>query len=338
MILVPTLPARSPVLVEEQIGSRRLSRVCLISAPTPLHSLPHYGVKVGIDDLMIKREDLTSPLYGGNKVRNLEFVLADALQHGAKAVRTLVPYGSNFTAALASEARNLGLAVHLHQFVAQENAQTHAHARFAQATGALLRTHRGRTGPLRAAIDFARDQEATYVIAPGASNILGATSHLRALLETLTQLKQQDRAAPDVIIVGPGTCGNTAGLLAAISALKLPTKLIGVRCADPIVCRRSRVLSLAGATLRFNGYRDNVSTSNFRLVEAPGHIRYGVPTQEGLQASKEFFDHEGLPLDVTYTSKVIATLKQLRNEGAISRRERVLYWHTYSSRALSPSL
>jgi 1-aminocyclopropane-1-carboxylate deaminase/D-cysteine desulfhydrase-like pyridoxal-dependent ACC family enzyme len=338
MIPAQTLPSHQPVIVEERIGIRSLSRVCLIAGPTPVHTLEHYGAQIGIDDLMIKREDLTSPLYGGNKVRNLEFVLADALRQGATAVRTLVPYGSNFTAALASEARHLGLRVHLHQFVAQENTQTHAHARFASDHGAVLRTHRGRFGPIHAALDFTRDREATYAIAPGASNLFGATAHMRALRETLTQLKEQGRAAPDVILVGTGTCGNTAGLLAAIRSLKLPTKLIGVRCADPLVCRRSRVLSLASATLRFNGLPEYATKTDFQLVEAPGHLRYGVPSKLAIQAAQEFFELEGLPLDITYTSKVIAALKHLRSQGAIQRRDRVLYWHTYSSRALPPSL
>lgn len=338
MIRPQTLPRMKPTLVEELIGSRRLPRVSLIAAPTPLHTLSRYGARIGIDDLMIKREDLTSPRYGGNKVRNLEFVLAQALKQGATAVRTLVPYGSNFTASLASEAAFLGLGVNLHQFVAQENSQTHGHARFAQSEGAVLRTHRGRLGPLRAALTFVRDTEASYAIAPGASNILGATAHLRALYETLSQLKEQGRRAPDVIVVGTGTCGNTAGLLAAIHSLKLPTRLIGVRCADPIVCRRSRVLSLARTTLYFNGLKEYVSPNDFQLVEAPGHIRYGVPSREALAAAQEFYDLEGLHLDVTYTSKVIASLKKLREDGAIGRSERVLYWHTYSSLALSPSL
>ncbi len=306
------------------------TKVSLIAGPTPLHEILNYSNKFDLDHpLMIKREDQTSVLYGGNKVRNLEFVLADAIKNKATHLKTLVPFGSNFTASLSSESQKLGLGLNLFQFMAQNNLQTRAHATFAQNHNASIKTYSGASGVMRAGIAFLNDKT-SYSIAPGASSVLGAIGHFFALIEAIEQLSFK---APQFIFVGTGTCGNSAGLLAGITHLKLSTKLIGVKCAHPIVCNPRKVERLANKVLAQLGSSERVRSGQFTLIDSPGHVGYGIPSKIALDESKTFYSLEKIALDITYTSKVVAALKDQIIRGQISPKDRVLYWHTYSSKA-----
>jgi len=90
-----------------------LPRVALAELPTPLTDVSALGTRLGIGSLAIKRDDLTSPIYGGNKVRKLEFLLADALARGCDAVATFGAVGSNHALATAVFAGRLGLGCHV---------------------------------------------------------------------------------------------------------------------------------------------------------------------------------------------------------------------------------
>src|SRR5713101_2838243 len=82
------------------------TRLC--NYPSPVEKLPNLGRAVGADEIWIKRDDLLSSIYGGNKVRKLEFILADARSRGAKTLITVGGLGSNHALALAAYSRNLG--------------------------------------------------------------------------------------------------------------------------------------------------------------------------------------------------------------------------------------
>ena len=322
-----------PQLQTLKLGNAQLPHISLLQGVTPIEVLENYAESLKFDyPILIKREDQTSSLYGGNKVRNLEFIIAEAIKQNAKSLKTLIPYGSNFTASLASESQRIGIQVNLHQFVAHKNKQTISHAKYAESHKAKLFTYSGKLGPIRAGTSFLRDTS-SFTIAPGGSTTLGASGHLRALLECVNQLRSTRKELPDFIIVGTGTCGNTAGILAGITMLGLKTKLIGVKCADAIVCNRRRAIKLANQTLAFLGSQQRVAPQQFTLVEAPGHIKYGLPSQIAIAEAKIFTELENIQLDLTYTSKVIATLASLRKTKKLNSKDKVLYWHTYSDKA-----
>ena len=101
------LERRFPALVG------RLSRCALASLPTPVHRLAELGRETGLSDLWIKRDDQTGRVYGGNKVRKLEWLLADALARGHRTVLTTGALGSNHALATTIYARELGLRTRL---------------------------------------------------------------------------------------------------------------------------------------------------------------------------------------------------------------------------------
>ena len=94
--LYPALP--------ENIRHTRLIHSC-----TPVQLMEPLNTQLGVDNLYIKRDDLTSPIYGGNKVRKLEFLLGEAIQGGLKEVLTFAGAGSNHALATAIHAKEVGL-------------------------------------------------------------------------------------------------------------------------------------------------------------------------------------------------------------------------------------
>jgi 1-aminocyclopropane-1-carboxylate deaminase/D-cysteine desulfhydrase-like pyridoxal-dependent ACC family enzyme len=307
----------------------------IVPVETPVEKLEALGRRFGHPTLYVKREDQTHSVYGGNKVRNLEFVLAETLARGKNRIVTLVPKGSNFTAALSAHGKLAGIEIELSQFVALENPQIEAHFEFSREHGARMGTFRGRSGPVAAAAQsFYRglNPKADY-IAPGASSVTGALGHANAFLELAAQARKGLVPMPDYLVVGAGTCGTTAGLLAGIQIARAPTRVIAVRCAERIVCNRPKIERLALAVL------DRLALKacrpfRFELVESPENLGYAVPSIAARGVMDTFLDAEGIELDTTYTSKVALYLKHAFEKGEF-RGKSLLYWHTFSPAALT---
>lgn len=324
-------PKLAAEIVKRYPRLQDVPRENLIAEPTPVHPLTRLGRSWGHGSFYVKREDQTHSLYGGNKVRNLEYVLGDARQKGADHLVTLVPFGSNFTAALAVHGRRSGLQVHLAQFMAQRNTQIEAHAEFCEQQGARLSNATGLTGPVVAAVRAFTSSLSprTYWVTPGASNLLGAMGHANAFLEMQAQVKAGLIPAPHTIVVGTGTCGTLAGLAAGALLAQSPVQLIGVRCAEKIVCHPGRVRRLASAVIQKATGSRPAKVDGFQIVDVPSRSRYAVADPKAIPAMRAFWEQEGISLDTTYTAKVGLFLETEMKRGQFRGRN-VLYWHTYS--------
>ncbi|MCX6116817.1 MAG: pyridoxal-phosphate dependent enzyme [Proteobacteria bacterium] len=295
----------------------KFQRVPLIERPTPLVPCQMF------DDVLIKREDVTAPIYGGNKVRNLEFVLGAAKQQNANSIYTLIPTGSNFSAAIATHGVRHGFDVRLFQMTLAQNEQIRKHESFALAQGAVISKHDGLTAPalaLKDAVLFGlTHRQSSFHVTPGASSVLGAMGHARALFEI------PEDAVPDYIFVGAGTCGTTAGLLAGIKLRNLKTRVIAVRCAGRSVCNGMRIERLGNKLLRLLESHQRISSQDYNLVEGSG--RYGHAPEGFDRIQKSYLDANELELDSTYTSKVILKMQEMKT---IWKGGTAIYWHTFS--------
>lgn len=303
---------------------------------TPVGRLAVAGKRWGHDRLFIKREDRTATLYGGNKVRNLEFILGEALARGASRIVTVAPLGSNFVAALAAQASRVGLDVEVEHFVPVRSHQIDTHANFSAAAGASLSLHAGRRGAVGAAsvaaLKLATSADAFWC-APGGSSVTGALGHLNAALELAEQVRAGEIPQPDAIVVGAGTCGTMAGLTAGFRLAGLDVRLIGVRCVDRVVCHRRAIARLANGVLARIGASGRVHASDITLVDSPFDHGYGVPLGRAEELMASFEADERIRLDTTYTSKVVAKLGELLDSGIFTGKN-VLYWHTFSPAAM----
>ncbi len=327
--------------------------ITLIDQPTPVARLESLGSEIGHANLFVKREDLTALGYGGNKVRNLEFLLGRARHLGYSRVAMVAPMGSNFVAAAASQAARIGMNSEFFHFVPAQNRQIQQHARFTQSTGAHLHINGGAIVPaivksslglsLRLSQNF-RTLEKTFHLPMGGSDPIGSLGHVNAALELAMQIRQGDIPPIDHLVVGVGTCGTMAGLLVGLRMANLPINLIGVRCVDRILCNEKRIARLANQIAKSLRLNFSFSSSEINLRDCtaydgaggPSAVHYGKQLPQAEDLISQMQKTEQITLDTTYTTKVVHYLTNwIKNEPFQTRRKNILYWHTFSPTAMT---
>ncbi|MGH8728291.1 MAG: pyridoxal-phosphate dependent enzyme [Burkholderiales bacterium] len=303
---------------------------------TPVGQLTSAGKRRGHSQLFVKREDRTASLYGGNKVRNLEFILGDAIARKVSRILTVAPLGSNFVAALAAQASRVGLDVEVEHFVPARSPQIDTHANFSAAAGAKLSLHAGRRGAVAAAGAAAlrlMTSEDTLWCAPGGSSVTGALGHLNAALGLVEQVRAGRAAKTRRHRGRRGNLRHDGGAYRRLAGC-------GTRhAARRRSLRRSHRLQRArdreacewrsGA----GGQRRRVLANEICLVNSPLDHGYGIPLGRAEELMASFEADEGIRLDTTYTSKVVSKLAELLTSGEFKGKN-ILYWHTFSPAAI----
>ena len=312
----------------------RLPWTPLATLPTPVDAWPPSAELPG--GLYVKRDDLTSPLYGGNKVRKLEFALALARERGARALVTLGGIGTNQGLALALHGRAAGFAVEVSLAPQPITPTVRDNLRGLVAAGATLRFARTGVGSLwgawRAVGARRAAGERPCFIPAGASTPLTTIGHVAAALELAAQIEQGVLPVPDRIFVAAGTCGTAAGLVAGCKLARLPTRVTAVRVFDAIRANRWTITSLARRTLTLLRALEPgvphvpVAAGDFDLVTGFLGGGYGDPTPAARSAVA--WAAPRLLLETTYTGKTMAAcLAHAAQTGA----RPVLFWNTFNS-------
>jgi D-cysteine desulfhydrase len=295
--------------------------------PTPLEPHPVLAARTGVPELWVKREDRSSPLYGGNKVRGLEFLFSDV--RPGDAVMTIGGWGSTHCLATVRHARALGARGVVAQFPQGSNANAVDTAR-AIGTGASA-CYRARTWPgfpfawLRAWIAAGRLGPRRYIPGGGAAPV-AVLGHALAALELAAQLPDR----PDAIITPLGSGGTAAGLVLGCGLLGWETRVFAVQVAPRVVANAARVRRLASSARRLlleQGIPFPHVPRSPELMVIPGMGRgYGYPTPEG-EAARAWAEASGLRVDWTYGGKTLAALPALVGKSG----KRIVFWHTYAA-------
>lgn len=299
------------------------ARASLAVLPTPLLSAPRLADALGLGGtLLVKRDDLTGFAVAGNKARQLEFLLAEAVEQGADVLVTGGTIGSNFVSAAAAAAAYAGLGCVV--VLAGDPVDRTAHPNLAAATawGARPRwtgeADRASVDDLlpRVAEQLASEGARPYVVPRGGANATGALGYRLAVDEVVGQL--EGRSPTVVIAVGAG--GTLAGLVAGVVAHGRPFRVIGASVSRSVGEVEMRVLDLAQQVARRCG-DEPAQTRDVHLVDArgPGH---GVASHAGDAAAALALRCAGLVLDPVYTAKALAVLASAVPEGL------ALFWHT----------
>jgi D-cysteine desulfhydrase len=291
--------------------------------PTPLEPAPSLARAVGARGLWVKREDRA----GGNKVRGLEFLLADA-PRGTVFV-TVGGTGSTHCLATAFHGRSLGHRTALAQFPQPDTDASRAIAAATARVADLVIRARTRAGlPLAVVRAWvrARGLGAPRWIPGGGAHPRAVLGHLLAALELATQL---DGPPPDAIVMPLGTGGTAAGIALGVAWLNWPTRVIAVRVAPRLVANRWRIARLARRAAHLLEARDPQfriphSAFRFQVVDGLGS-GYGHPSPAGERARVLAADH-GLTLDPTYGAKAFAALMHLATRNV----QRTVFWHTFA--------
>jgi D-cysteine desulfhydrase len=284
--------------------------------------------------LWIKRDDLTHEVYGGNKVRKLEVLLAEAIARRVKRVVTVGAVGSHHVLATTYFGGLAGLGVEA--ILVPQPSTPHVLEVLRADLGLGLKVFPVRSWSAVPFVFGARVAAGAWPIPVGGSNVAGSMGYVKAARELATQVREGLLPEPDVCVVALGSGGTAAGLAAGFAAEGLKTRVVGACVSKPPWALRFVSLSLAKACARRAGppalagsMRDRLSIDTRFLGAGYGHASAGG--QEAVEAGQEI----GLTLDATYTAKAFASaLWHVRAR----RGANVLYWHTLSSAPMAPLL
>jgi D-cysteine desulfhydrase len=305
--------------------ARHFPRLELGEAPTPVRPLAGLGA-----DLWMKDEGRFGTLWGGNKVRKLEWTLADALAGGKRTIVTAGALGTNHGLATALYGRAQGLEVTL--ALVDQPLDDHVRAQLAriEASGATVRRTHGRARTLAATPAILVRARRPYYLPVGGSSPRGCLGYVDAALELGRQVEAGELPEPSHAVVAIGSGGTAAGLMAGLPLAGLSTRVVGIAVYGKRSPSTRRIARLARRTLALLDHQGGV-LAPFDLRTDWLGAGYGHRTPEAEAATRLAREREDLELDPVYTSKAVAALLELRQDGALGSGP-VLYWHTYGPR------
>lgn len=310
----------------------RVPRHRLLNLNTPIERLDRLRQTIpGAPQLWIKRDDLSGYLGGGNKLRKLEYVIADALAKGATTIVTTGSITSNLVRTTALVAKRLGLKCEV-ILSGGEPQSARANWRVAELLG--VKVHRVAASHERASrmAEVAQELEArgerVYQIPLGASNEIGSFGMVAAFEELgLQQLEFGEEF--DAIVFATSSGGTQAGLEVGKRVFNYPNlRLLGVSADDPVGTIKENVLHAVGPMLSHLDRSDIPALNELFVDDAFIGAGYAIPTKESQEAFALFAETEGILLDPVYSSKAAAGLLAYCREGRFKPTDRVLFWHT----------
>ncbi|MFQ5943850.1 MAG: D-cysteine desulfhydrase family protein [Anaerolineales bacterium] len=306
-------------------------KVNLAHLPTPVHKLERLTVELAGPDLWIKRDDLTGHAFGGNKIRKLEYLIADAQAQKADTLITAGAVQSNHCRQTAGAAARFGMKCIL---------VLEGHGPPEQTGNVLLDLLFG------AQLVWAQDRELLdalhnthaavaeggsrpYLVPFGGSSAIGSAGYVEAMEEFLNQGLEVDR-----IVVPVTSGGTTAGLLAGASIHGFAGKLTPIRIGRYEGAVLEKLAAHAKETAALFGHQLELDPREIDVQEGYLSAGYAVLTDLEREAITTFARLEGILLDPVYTGRAAGGMLDLIRGGTIRADERVLFWHTGGTPAL----
>jgi len=321
--------------------ARRLPRLTLAELPTPVVRTKLVLGTTG-HEIAIKRDDLTGKLYGGNKVRKLEYLLHKAAQRNARCVATFGTVASNHALATALYARQLGydaLCFLSHQTKTKSAAQAlNLHL---QNNTEIIQYGGGRRNRVATLRENLRRRR-VFLIPPGGSNWLGAVGFVNAGLELASQIAVGEIDEPVRLYVANGTMATAVGIALGLALARLKTEVHAIQVTEDFVSSPESMHRLLSKTASVLHRLDPsiptelAARANYQFRSGflgDGYAKTNDATDAAIAVAR---DELGIALDATYTGKAMAAL--LHDLGTQTRDGSVMFWNTYNSRPMPVSV
>lgn len=317
----------------------RLPKCAIADLPTPLRE---YTIKSAPESppILVKHDDLSSKLYGGNKIRKLEYIFQRAKQRDARRVATFGTVASNHALATALYASELDLectCLLSHQSKTPKAALAlNLHLRNQTEIVRIGGSRKSRINIMRKYLQNRR----TWVIPVGGSSWLGVIGFVNAGLELAAQLEEARMDAPRRLYVANGTMGTAAGLALGLALANLRTEVHAARVTHESVSNPAAMRRLIEKTAAMMRRLDSSIPADIaqrcKIIFrdeffGAGYARSNAATDRALIFAQSEL---GLSLDTTYTGKAMATLLHDALQKTPSG-DKVLFWNTYNSRDLA---
>ena len=307
-------------------------RVQLAHLPTPVEIAPRLASYLGLKNLYIKRDDLTGLAFGGNKVRKLEFLVAEALALKAGTLITTGAIQSNHCRQTAAAAAKFGLNCTL-VLVGEKPERTTANLLLDHLFGAKIvwvRNVEDREKILQDSFERAKSNgEKPYLVPYGGSSPLGVLGYVFALKELIEQ-----KVKPDWIIFSSSSGGTQAGFVVGARLWKYGGHLLGISVDQTAVDLSAKVADLAAEASNKMGKTWDFIPEDIQVNDDYCASGYGVLTEQEREAISLFARTEGILLDPVYTGRAAAGFIDLVRNGFFPMNDRILFWHTGGQPAL----
>ena len=307
----------------------RYPRFPLLDGPSPLQPLPRLGAALGgRAELWIKREDLLPLAFGGNKLRNLEFLVGAALAEGADTLVTTGRRWSNHARLTAAAGAKAGLEVHL-VLSGPVTEPINPGIELDELLGATVHQattadRAERSGLLDRVVGELQSAARRVAVIPvGGTGVAGAFGQVLAAFELADQASALG-FAPDDVVVPSATGGTHAGLLVGLRTAELATAVRGFA-----VTPRDEVGPAIEQLVANLGQMEGLAAVDPGEINLdPGQLGagYGIPTGAATEATTLLARTEGILVDPIYTAKALAGMIGLVRSGALDGRT-VVFWH-----------
>jgi 1-aminocyclopropane-1-carboxylate deaminase len=329
------------------VSLESFERLPLLFGPSPVHPLERLSEHLGgAVEIWAKREDCNSGLaYGGNKVRKLEYLAADALAHGCDTLVSIGGVQSNHTRQVAAVAARLGLGCVL----VQEHWVEWPDVVYDRVGNILLSRIMGADVRLddsgfdigirtswKDAIASVEERGGTpYAIPAGASDHpLGGLGFARWAAEVAEQERELD-VFFDTIVVCSVTGSTQAGMIAGFATQERERTVLGIDGSATVEQTWRQIARIARATAEAIGLGRKLADDEIVLLDEWHAGTYGIPDGATLDAIRLCARLEGVLTDPVYEGKSMAALLDLVRSGRIEPGSRVLYAHLGGQPALN---
>ena len=309
-----------------------ISRLHFAHLPTSVEELPRLSEQLGGPKILVKRDDQTGLAFGGNKTRKLEFLVAEALDQGARMLISGGALQSNHCRQTAAAAARFGLGCTL-VLTGEISNQPSANLLLDQMFGAEIVTVADRAyrdQVLQETFDKAvADERKPYLVPYGGSSPTGALGYAFAIKEFMEQ-----NVRADWMVFGTSSGGTHAGLVLGQRIFGFKGKVLGISIDESEEWLKNHISALASDSSEKLGERIQFTPEDVLASDDYCRAGYGVLTEAEREAVQLFAKTEGMLLDPVYTGRAAAGMIDLIRKGFFKKDETILFWHTGGQPAL----
>lgn len=322
------MPSLSRLDLKQKIDT--LPRINIACLPTPLQEAPNLSSELGVR-VLIKREDLTGLAMGGNKVRHMDFCMADAIAKGSDVSLNINPWMSNNARIICAASKKVGMD-YICVAPDSKDRPIQGNLLIQDIMGAEL--HLLCTSDQSEIMEYTDKLETKLVedgktvynhIKEHMSRSSATISYMDATLELDQQLQNIEEVGNVEIFIASG--GAQGGLILASNSLNLPWNITGVLVGTPEESFAD-VVTWSNNALNHLGFSERLTWND--VIQLEGYIGpgYAIPSKECIEAIRMVAELEGIMLDPVYTGKVMATIIDYARNNKFKEDDTVLFMHT----------
>ncbi len=315
-----------------------LPRIRMANLPTPMEPMENLAESLNLRDLWIKRDDLTGVAFGGNKIRKLEYVIADAKEKNADTLVTVGAVQSNHCRQTAAMAARAGLRCIL-LLAGEEPEEYTGNLLLDKLFGAEVKffpddSFKDLNDRMAAVIETLRDLGLQpYGIPSGAFMPVGTIGYVNAMVELKTQCEETG-FLPEHIITAAGTGGTLAGMYIGAKMTRLEADIVGISVLRNAREIEDQIREMVSRTLKDYPALTDPFDPPVSIDERFVGKGYGIVDSGVRSAIQMFAKMEGVLLDHVYTAKAGLALIRMALAGEIEADSPTLFWHTGGQPAL----